>query len=168
MTEKKTTNHLYCKYIFCLCLLTIFTLSCADKPKPAPDFKLLHFDGQVSTLKKMQGKVFLLNFWATYCLPCVAEIPDLNKIHNKYHKKGFTVMGVALDDDLYAVKAFAENQEIQYPIVIRCKHIEKNFGLTCMPTSYLIDKQGMILHTYKGKPDFQDLSKRIENALAQP
>lgn len=155
------------KYLFCFCFLAFIMQACSDKIKPAPDFKLMYFDGRIATLNKMRGKVFLLNFWATYCLPCVEEIPNLNQLFKKYHDKGFTILGVAMDDDLYQAKYFMENQTVNFPVVARSYHIEQDYGVSCMPMTYLISKDGMILKIYKGKPDFADLEARIQKALNQ-
>src|SRR5260370_22424472 len=94
------------------------TIRFVRDPDPAPDFKLTGLDDKAVTLADSHGKVILLNFWATWCGPCRAEIPDLVELQNKY-KDRLQVLGLVVDDDDQdAIKEFAKEFGINYPVAI--------------------------------------------------
>src|SRR5260370_20325465 len=94
------------------------TIRFVRNPDPAPGFKLASLDGKPVTLADSHGKVVLLNFWATLCGPCRAEIPDLVALQNKY-KNRLQILGLVVDDDDQdAIKEFAEKFGINYPVAI--------------------------------------------------
>jgi thiol-disulfide isomerase/thioredoxin len=144
--------------------------------KPAPDLTLKDLDGKDVSLAQYKGKVVLVNFWATWCEPCKVEIPELIEIQQKYGAKGFTVLGVAMDDEGRSVVApFVENEKfdvaggkstMNYPIVIGNDAAADKFGgLIGFPTSVLIGRDGKQIKRITGLISYDDISKTIESQL---
>ena len=144
--------------------------------KPAPDFSAQNLDGKDVTLADYKGKVVLVNFWATWCDPCRIEIPWLIDMQNKYGSKGFTVLGIAMDDEGKSVVApflakerFDVNGEklpMNYPIVIGNDDIADKFGgLFGYPTSVLISPDGKIVKRITGIISEDEITKAIEDLL---
>jgi thiol-disulfide isomerase/thioredoxin len=123
-------------------------------PDPAPDFKLTTLDGKPVTLADSHGKVILLNFWATWCGPCRAEIPDLIELQNKYKDK-LQILGLVVDDDdADAIKEFAEKFGINYPVAIASNDIRFQYGgIAALPTSFVLDSEGRIVQKHEGLRD---------------
>ena len=112
---------------------------------PAPDFELTTADGQVIRLGDLRGKVVLLNFWATWCPPCKAEMPDLEALHVKYGAEhDFLVLGVNDRENAVDVAVFARRERVSFPLVIDRdgRVIEKLFKVRDLPTSMIIDRDG--------------------------
>lgn len=123
----------------------------ADK---APDFALQDLNGKTVKLADLKGKAVILDFWATWCPPCRAEIPDLNTLYKEYKKKGATIVGVALDEGGKA--AILEGMKkykltLDYPILIGTQDISKQYGgIDAIPTTFVLDKKGNIVNKYIG------------------
>jgi thiol-disulfide isomerase/thioredoxin len=136
--------------ILSLCLGGICFLPHCGKEKQeplasAPNFTLKTLDGQEIVLSKLKGKVILLDFWATWCDPCRESIPHLIQLYKTYQKNGFEVIGMNVDrGDMETVRHFAKAMDILYPIVITPSDVERNYGVTGLPTSILIDREGRI------------------------
>ena len=130
------------------------TIRFVRNPDPAPDFKLSTLDGKALTLAGSHGKVILLNFWATWCGPCRAEIPDLIDLQNKY-KDHLQILGLVVDDDdPDAVKAFVEKFGINYPVAIASNEIRFQYGgIAALPTSFVLDSEGRIVQKHEGLRD---------------
>src|SRR5262249_47479928 len=122
------------------------------------------------------GKVVLVNFWATWCEPCKIEIPWLIEMQNKYGAKGFTVLGIAMDDDGKSVVApfvakaryevSGQKLPMNYPIVLGSDKIAEKFGgMLGYPTSILISRDGKVLKRTTGLIDYDQTTKMIEGAL---
>lgn len=144
--------------------------------KPAPDFTLQSIDGQTFHLADLRGKAVVVNFWATWCEPCKIEIPWLIEMQNKYGAKGFTVLGVAMDDEGKSVVApFVQTKRydvngqqlaMNYPIVIGNDDIANKFGgLLGYPTSVLFDKNGKQVKRITGLISYDEITKMIEGQL---
>ncbi|MHB1458907.1 MAG: TlpA disulfide reductase family protein [Armatimonadota bacterium] len=128
--------------------------------KKAPDFTLKSITGKQVTLKqlrtdplsKKQLKVILIDFWATWCPPCREEVPLLQKLHQKYSKKGLSVVGISVDDNgAEAVKPFAKEYGLKYNMLLDpTAKIAKKYLIRPIPTTYLIDKQGIIRYVHVG------------------
>ena len=156
------------------------TLKKADNPesgKPAPDFTLKDLDGKNVELSQYRGKVVLVNFWATWCDPCRVEIPWLIEMQQKYSAKGFTVLGIAMDEDGKSVVApFVEKEQFEidgggkslmnYPIVIGNEDVVDKFGgLFGYPTSVLISRDGKQIKRITGIISYDEIAKAIESQL---
>ncbi len=122
--------------------------------RPAPDFTLTATDQTTLRLSDLRGKVVLLNFWATWCPPCEAELPDLNALHREYAEaQGFTVVGIDLEEAPADVSAFAEARGLTYPLLLDTDGAVTNdrFGVRSLPTSMIIDRDGVIRDTWVGQ-----------------
>jgi|SRR5689334_2705106 len=146
--------------------------------KPAPDFAVKDLDGKDITLADYKGKVVLVNFWATWCDPCRVEIPGLIDMQNKYGSKGFTVLGIAMDDEGKSVVApflakerfdvDGQKLPMNYPIVIGNDNVADKFGgLFGYPTSVLISPDGKIVKRVTGIISEDEIAKAIEDLLPQ-
>ena len=118
--------------------------------KSAPDFKLKDIQGKVIKLSDFKGKVVLVNFWATWCIPCKAEIPNFIEFYSKYQKDGFSIIGISVDEDgLKSVKPYCQKMKINYPILLADDKITNDFGgIYGFPTSFLINQEGQIVKKY--------------------
>ena len=143
-------------------------LGAGVSPAPASTFVLL--DGAHLRTADLRGKVVLVNFWATSCTTCVAEMPDLIATHQKYQAKGFDTLAVAMsyDPPSYVVK-FAQSRKLPFKVALdNTGAIAKDWGdVRLTPTTYLVNKQGDIVKSYVGPPNFDELHRLIEKLLAQ-
>lgn len=144
---------------------------------PAPEFKVKNLDDKDVALADYKGKVVLVNFWATWCDPCRVEIPWLIEMQDKYAAKGFTVLGIAMDEEgkpvvapFVAKERFEVNGQklpMNYPIVIGNDSVAEKFGgLLGYPTSVLISRDGKVLKRTTGLIGYDETTKLIEGALA--
>jgi thiol-disulfide isomerase/thioredoxin len=142
--------------------------------EPAVTFK--DVQGNSVTLASFKGKVVLVNFWGTWCEPCRGEIPILISMQQQYGSKGFTILGVATNDEVSAVGPFVKNTQFQvagqsmamnYPIVMGSDDIATQFGgLLGMPTSFLISRDGKIMKRYIGAfPNGDQINKDVQSQL---
>lgn len=133
------------------------------KSNIAPDFSLNDMEGNSHTLSKYRGQVVLIDFWATWCPPCVVEIPHFVKLYNKYNEKGFLILGASLDTDMKKLKSFVSDQQITYPILINAGNVSATYAVQAIPTAYIIDKEGRIEKKFVGyRPGYE---KEIEKIL---
>jgi thiol-disulfide isomerase/thioredoxin len=143
---------------------------------PAPDVTLKDLDGKELSIAQLKGKVVLVNFWATWCDPCRVEIPWLIEMQQKYGAKGFTVLGVAMDDEGRSVVApFVQKERfdvngteslMNYPIVIGNDAAADKFGgLLGYPTSVLISRDGKQIKRITGLISYDEIAKTIESQL---
>jgi Peroxiredoxin len=130
----------------------------------APDFSLKTSTGQSIVLSKLKGKIVVVNFWATWCGPCRAEIPGFMEVYEKYKSKGLEIVGVSLDQGGWEdVKPFAQKFNISYPVVLGNQRIAEQYGdIDAIPTTFIIDKDGNIVGRHIGymkKEDFENAIK---------
>src|SRR5690242_17346883 len=130
------------------------TIRFVRNPDPAPDFKLTSLDGKPVAIADSKGKVILVNFWATWCGPCRAEIPDLIELQNKY-KDRLQILGLVVDDDdADAIKSFVAEFHINYPVAIATDEIRIQYGgIAALPTSFVLDGEGRIVQKHEGLRD---------------
>jgi peroxiredoxin len=127
----------------------------ADSKTAAPDWQLSDVDGKTVKLSEFKGKVVILDFWATWCPPCRAEIPGFVAMQKKYADKGFTMVGLSLDEQgASVVKPFMRQLGMNYPVVIGNQQIASDYGgITAIPTTFVIDRQGNVVAAYQGFTD---------------
>ncbi len=123
--------------------------------KPHPAFNLIDLQGKPRNSNEWNGKVVIVNFWATWCPPCVKEMPALMQLRAAYQAKGFEIVGVALDTK-DAVSAFIDPLGIDYPILLAEQEgigLSQEYGnqLGALPYSVIMDRQGIIRHTISGE-----------------
>ena len=132
----------------------------------APNFKLKTSDGKTIQLSKLKGKTVVLNFWATWCGPCRAEIPGFLEVYDKYKSKGLEIVGISLDrggwDD---VTPFVKKFNMTYPVVLGNEKIARLYGdIEAIPTTFIVDKNGKIVKQHVGymkQEDFEALIKEL-------
>jgi len=147
-----------------LCFATVLTA--ADRA-PAPDFSLPGENGSPVKLSRYQGKVVLLDFWATWCHGCKTEIPWYMKFSQAYKKDGLVVIGVSMDDDGWkVVKPFIKEKGMTYPVVIGNEDLGKRYGLDEMPLTLLIDRHGNIASRHSGVVDKDAFEGELRSLLA--
>jgi thiol-disulfide isomerase/thioredoxin len=127
------------------------TLRFFRNPAPAPAFTVRDLDGLEITTASLRGKVVIVNFWATWCPPCRAEIPDLVALQEKY-RAHLQVIGISEDETSSdVVRRFADEHKINYPVVMMTPELEKMFpGVSALPTSFIVDKESRIVQKHVG------------------
>ncbi len=134
--------------------LRVLLLSClllASVNVAAENFAFKDMQGKEQRLSDYKGKWVLVNFWATWCPPCLEEIPDLVDMHNAHKASDLVVIGVVMSSSLDSVKSFAEQLDISYPIVIGTSKIVAQIGkVEALPTSYLYDPTGKLVSYQAG------------------
>ncbi|MFZ2738770.1 MAG: TlpA disulfide reductase family protein [Burkholderiaceae bacterium] len=142
----------------------------ASGSSAAPSSKFILLDGSSQSTEDFKGKVFLINFWATSCTTCVAEMPQLVATYNKFKTQGFDTVAVAMqyDPPSYVVN-FTETRKLPFKVAIdNTGAVAKAWGeVKLTPTTYLINRRGEIVKRYVGAPDFPELNALIERLLAQ-
>lgn len=137
---------------------------------PAPESSFVLLDGSRLSTTDLRGKVVLVNFWATSCTTCVAEMPDLIATHQKYQAQGYDTLAVAMsyDPPNYVVN-FAESRKLPFKVAIDNTGANaKAWGdVQLTPTTYIVNKQGQIVKSYVGPPQLGELHQLIEKLLAQ-
>lgn len=139
-----------------------------NEPAPAIAYTLL--DGKQHRLDALRGKVVLVNFWATSCVTCVKEMPDIVATHDKFKARGYETLAVAMHYDPPAYVAnFAETRKLPFGVAIdNTGAIAKAFGdVRLTPTTFVINKRGEIVKRYVGEPDFGKLHALVEQLLAE-
>jgi len=155
--------------LFALVVSAALALSgCGQDRAPESSFVLL--DGSQMRSTQLQGKVTLVNFWATSCTTCVAEMPEIVATYDKYKDKGFDTLAVAMsyDPPAYVVN-FTESRKLPFKVAIDNTGANaKAWGdVKLTPTTYLVNKRGEIVKRYVGTPDFAELHRLIEKLLAE-
>ena len=124
----------------------------------APDFELKLLTGEVVKLSDYKGKKVMLNFWATWCPPCKAEMPDMQKLHEAY-KEEIVILAVNMDVQ-NDVAGFAKEMGITFPILLDEKNeVNGTYKILTIPTSFFIDEKGVISHKFNGAMSLDDMKK---------
>ena len=165
---RKTSNVLSCRSsgqfrVVVSLLATVWLAACSGSPgpdtsaqtlRPMPAFELEALDGNYFSSKKLVGKVVLVDLWATWCKPCLVEIPHWNRFQQRYADQGFTVLGVTIQSGWASdIKSDIEDFdfEIAYPLVVGNYKIEQALGgVLGFPTTFLITRDGKIYKKYTG------------------
>ncbi len=132
------------------------------------DIKFTSIDGDKVDVSKMKGKVVLIDFWATWCGPCVAELPNVKRAYKKLHSKGFEIVGISLDSKESALRRFVKKEEMPWSQYFDGKGwnniISKKHGIRSIPAMWLVDKQGNLADLNARA----DLVGKVEKLLAAP
>lgn len=107
--------------------------------------------GDAIASSSFQGKSLLVTFWATWCPPCIQEIPNLIKLQNEYSATGFSVVAISVDQEKGVVQKMVNRKEINYPVMMADKSVTRDFGgVYGIPTSFLVSKKGTVVKKYSG------------------
>lgn len=145
---------------------TVFIATTRSEPAvegpPAPDLELAGFDGGTVSLADFEGKPLVVNFWASWCVPCLAELPGFERVHQA-NKDNIAFLGINLADDPGAAEAVREQTGITYPVARDPDGSAfEAFGGFGMPTTVFISPQGTILELYTGELSAEALAERID------
>ena len=137
--------------------------------QPRPEFALTDIDGKLRNIKEWDGKVLLVNFWATWCPPCKKEIPAFMALQEDYAEQGFQVIGIAIDDE-QAVRDYADTMGINYPVMaaeLDSMEIARRYGnrINALPFSAFVTRDGKIALTQPGELSREDTEKIIKKLL---
>lgn len=137
--------------------------------KIAPVFELRDLEGKRVSLNDFKGRVILLNFWATWCVPCRAEMPSLENLYRSFKGRGLVVIGVSVDNSTKAVKSFVREKGITFPILLdENKEVSfDDYGVIGLPVTFLIDRKGNIVEKFFGERqwDSDEIKERIRELL---
>ena len=138
-------------------------------PDPAPEFKLQSLDGKPLSLAGARGKVILLNFWATWCGPCRAEIPDLIELQTKY-KDRLQIIGLTVDDDdPDLIEKVVKHTGINYPVAMASAEVRLKYGgIAALPTSFMLDSEARVMQKHEGLHDPVLYELEIRALLGMP
>ncbi|SFD47796.1 TlpA family protein disulfide reductase [Pseudoalteromonas denitrificans] len=141
-------NKLMCIGLLIGCIFNSY----ADQAKSAAaDFTLKSQSGENLRLQEMRGEVVLINFWASWCGPCRQEMPYLEKIQQKYHDLGFTVLGINVEEDSTAAKALLKELSVSFPILFDDKNtVSEMYKVDAMPMTVLVDRDGYQRYLHRG------------------
>lgn len=135
----------------------------------APSVTFTGLDGQKFTSESLKGKVVMVNFWATSCVTCIKEMPQMVQTYNKYKEQGLEYVAVAMSyDPPNYVLNYAQTRKLPFKVALDTQgELARSFGdVKLTPTTYVIDKAGNIIKRYVGEPEFSQLHKLLEKALA--
>ena len=147
-------------FLILACCLALFVTACGESPvasvgKPAPDFDTIDMEGKIWSLSKLKGQVVFVNFWATWCAPCREEMPSMERLYAKLPKDKFKMIALFNNDSPALVKDFVAKLGLTMPILDDQKNlIGIKYGLTGLPETFIIDKQGVIREKFIGPAEW--------------
>ena len=141
--------------------LRVYKVDAGDR---APSFELAGDNGSGARLEDYRGKYVLLNFWATWCPPCIEELPSLNTLHREMAPDGLVVLGISVDENKAAYEQFLEGYDVNFPTVRDPEMaVASLYGTSIYPETYLIDRNGRVVRKYVGPKNWD--SPEIVNYL---
>jgi peroxiredoxin len=135
----------------------------------APEFALQNLDGNEVSLADYQGRVVLVDFWATWCGPCLQELPHIQRLHEQFQDQGLTILAVSTDQNKGAVPPFVAKNGYTFPVLYADEGIEGAYGIQGIPTVYLIDRKGAIRfhHVGFGPGGEEELEHEVKALLGE-
>ncbi|MXP45010.1 TlpA family protein disulfide reductase [Allopontixanthobacter sediminis] len=150
-----------------VCLASAAPAIPAEVGQQAPDFTVRMFDGSKKTLADYGGKVLVINYWATWCGPCKAEMPMMSAFHRRHKDEGFEIIGVVTKDSVSKFKLKPLTAALSYPLA---SSLKGKYGLIrdAGSTTYIIDRKGRIRHSHAGSFELEDYNEIILPLLREP
>ena len=161
----------YLSFVMCIVFLVPFFLlaggTTAQAAKKMPTFELEDVvTGKSIDSSAFNGKSLLVTFFATWCPPCVQEIPNLIKLQNDYRDNGFSVVAISVDQEKAVVQKMVSNKEINYPVMMADQAVTRDFGgVYGIPTSFLVSKKGTVVKRYSGYVPHSVLVKDLQQII---
>ena len=145
-------------------LVSAMGMAATTQAATAPDFTLKARDGNNLRLAEQRGDIMLINFWASWCGPCIQEMPQLDKLAQKYQPLGVQVWGVNVENDPSAANAYLNKVNVEFPILFDLDNsVSKAYRVEAMPTTVILDKNGTVRSVHRGyKPGFE---KKYEDEI---
>ena len=142
-------------------LIVVSTITIAGEEQ---DYSLQDLNGVTHSVSDLKGKFLVMNFWATWCAPCIHEMPELERFYQS-HKESAEVWGITFEDsDLESIKGFIKKLKITYPILGYGQDSKTGYGeVSILPTTFIIDRDGQFLHRFEGPITAQDIVEVISS-----
>ncbi len=135
----------------------------------APGFTLNGLDGHPLRLAAFRGKVVLLNFWATWCAPCLVEMPVFATWQRQHAQQGFQVIGISMDDSAAPARRVLERLKLNYPVAMGDERLAARYGgVLGLPLTFLIDRNGVVRARFQGETDVRVIESQVNALLADP
>ena len=137
-------------------------------PRPVPAFSVQSLDGkEVSFAAIASGKPVLVDFWATWCAPCVNAMPELSALHKKHAAKGFAVVGISIDEEKDRARKFVAKKNPGYPVYLDAAKTPawSAFHVRAVPAAFLIDGQGRVVKQWLGKVDLKEVEREVAKVV---
>ena len=141
-------------------------------PRPAPSFQAVDFEGKEVSSEEFKGRIVLLDFWATWCPPCVQDLPELSRLHKKYEEQGVTVLGLSIDEADGAarkVSRMLQRKKASHPVLLDTSDSPAwaAYHVRAVPAQFLIDGDGQIVRQWLGTTDLEEVEEAIRELLAK-
>ncbi len=171
------------RLVWPLLMAFLLCIGCTKEPAPtaqtgvevgllAPDFQVRNLRGGTATLSAHRGKVVLINFWATWCGPCKAEMPSMEALYREYREEGLEILAISIDTSgAPPVRAYIEAFGFSFPVLLDSEYrVNDLYQVRVVPTSLMIDRSGVVARRLLGATDWNrpDERKRIEQMLTRP
>ena len=115
------------------------------RAKRAEDFTVALLHGEPLKLREQRGKAVMINFWATWCLPCREEMPAMERLYRRHRERGFVLLAVSVDTDASLVRPFLEQHKLTFPVTLDAKmDLANTYGVRALPSSFLVDRHGYL------------------------
>lgn len=158
-------NHMKKLYFFMILIfLPVFISACGQEPailktgQPAPDFSLVDRQGKTWTLSELKGQVVFINFWATWCPPCLEELPSMQKLYTALPTDQFKMLAILSKDKTSLADFVAQQKGITIPILDDSQNVAgAKYFLIGLPESFIVDKQGILVEKFIGPAQWDDL-----------
>lgn len=136
-----------------------------QKGDPAPPVKVTTTSGQQVTLANYQGRVLVMDFFATWCVPCRDSIPHLKEITRRFGNQGVHVLGMSVDEGEKVLKEFAATKRLNYPVALTDEDLQTEYGLRSVPTIFIISKKGVVAERFQGFND--DIARKMDALIVK-
>jgi cytochrome c biogenesis protein CcmG, thiol:disulfide interchange protein DsbE len=151
--------------VYAIILISLFLISPLFAKK-APDFTFKNLDGKEISLSDYKGKVIMVNFWATWCGPCIHEMPDLEKLYQTYKKDGLQIIGLTVSSKAKQIPIKIKKTGVTYPILLNAESAVASYGgFGSIPHTFIINRAGEIVKVIEGGRSYKDFEAIIKKLL---